>query len=170
MEANEQKRVLDEWLSSHQGILFKVVRAYASTAHDRDDLFQELAIQLWNSVPTFRAESSVTTWIYRVALYSAIAWSRGETKHRDRNRELGHDEYLLAERDQQANPQLEKLYRSIARLTPLDRSLVLLLLDGLTHAEIAATLGITDNHVAVKLHRIKRSLMALSNEDNTDGL
>lgn len=63
-------------------MFFKVVRAYAFTEPDREDLFQEIATQVWRSVPNFRGDSTAITWIYRVALNVALAWKRGETKHR----------------------------------------------------------------------------------------
>jgi len=71
MEVSEQSRIFDEWLSRHKGLLFKVVHAYGFRSHDREDLFQEIATQAWNSIPRFLAESSVSTWIYRVALRPA---------------------------------------------------------------------------------------------------
>ena len=82
MEVNEQQRIFDEWLEQHRGLFFKVVRAYAFDPHDQEDLFQEVATQVWNSVPKFRSESKVTTWIYRVALYTAMAWSKKERRSR----------------------------------------------------------------------------------------
>ena len=75
---SERDRVFGDWLASHKGILFKVVHAYAFEHADRQDLFQEIVIQLWRSVDTFRGESSVPTWMYRVALNTAIAWTRKE--------------------------------------------------------------------------------------------
>src|SRR6266513_442238 len=97
MEVSEQSRIFDEWLSRHKGLLFKVVHAYAFTSHDREDLFQEIATQIWNSVPRFRGEAAVTTWLYRVALNSALAWSRKERKHRDQSQLLSDGERALRE-------------------------------------------------------------------------
>ena len=74
MKPNEQQRIFEEWLAQHKGLLFKVVRAYAFNSHDQDDLFQEMTTQVWNSVPRYRGDSAVSTWIYRVAFYSAIGW------------------------------------------------------------------------------------------------
>jgi RNA polymerase sigma-70 factor (ECF subfamily) len=76
MREKEQKRVFDEWMDNHKGVFFKITRAYAFNPYDRDDLFQEISIQVLNSIPKFRGDSSISTWIYRVALYSAMAWSR----------------------------------------------------------------------------------------------
>jgi RNA polymerase sigma-70 factor (ECF subfamily) len=76
LKSSEQTRVFDDWTRRHQGLLFKVIRAYAFNAAARDALFQEIAIPLNHSIPSFRGESSEATWIYRVALYAAIAWSK----------------------------------------------------------------------------------------------
>src|SRR2546423_11222551 len=97
MEVSEQSRIFDEWLSQHKGLLFKVVHAYAFTSHDREDLFQEIATQIWNSIPRFRRESAVTTWLYRVALNSALAWSRKERKHRNQSQLPNDSERALRE-------------------------------------------------------------------------
>ena len=74
MTQRQQQEILDRWLARHRGLLFKVVRAHAFTPHDRYDLFLEIAAQVWHSIPNFRSESAVTTWLYRVALHCAMAW------------------------------------------------------------------------------------------------
>jgi len=74
----ERLDILEDWLKFHKGIIFKVVRAY--TQADHDDLFQEIIIQVWHSIPAFRQESSVTTWLYRIALNTAIKWTKREKK------------------------------------------------------------------------------------------
>src|SRR5688572_4179515 len=78
---DERDRIFGEWLAAHKGILFKVVHAHAVTHADREDLFQEIVVQVWRSVDAFRGESSVVTWIYRVAINTAIAWNRREVRH-----------------------------------------------------------------------------------------
>src|SRR5687768_18441489 len=82
MHDTERERIFSDWLAGHKGILFKVVHAYAFEDADRQDLFQEIVIQVWRSVDAFRGESSVPTWMYRVALNTAIAWTRKEGRHR----------------------------------------------------------------------------------------
>ncbi len=88
MPEDDQQRRFHDWLKSHQWLFFKVVRAYAFTRQDQEDLFQEIATQVWRSVPNFRGESAVTTWIYRVALNAAIAWTQKERKHRSGKQSL----------------------------------------------------------------------------------
>ena len=81
MTENDQKQFFENWLAQHKGLIFKVVRAYADNPLDQDDLFQEIAIQIWHSVPSFRQESSVTTWIYRIGLNTAIKWTTREKRN-----------------------------------------------------------------------------------------
>ena len=165
MKPDQQQRIFGEWLDRHRGLLFKVVRAYAFNAHDQQDLFQEIATQVWNSVPKFRGESAVTTWIYRVALYAAIAWSKKERKHRTRHRTIDGNQYPLLQAAATSDPRLDWLYEQIAQLDEIDRSLTLMMLDGFSYKEIGATLGITPSHVGVKLNRIKKRLTAQSVEE-----
>lgn len=164
MDEREQKRIFDEWLSRHKSLLFSVVHAYAFTSHDRDDLFQEIITQVWNSVPRFRAESAVTTWLYRVALNSSLAWTRREKKHRGRAETLNGTEPALTEPARTRNPRLDWLHEEIAQMDHVDRSLTLLLLDGFSYRDIAETLGISENNVGVKITRIKTRLIDKSKE------
>lgn len=165
MEVSEQSRIFDDWLSRHKGLLFKVVNAYAFTSHDREDLFQEIATQAWNSIPRFRAESAVTTWLYRVALNSALAWSRKERRHRDEKRSLTDEEPTLRETSRGKDQRLGWLYEQIGQLDHVDRSLTLLLLDGYSYREMAETLGISESYVGVKINRIKTHLKNLTKEE-----
>lgn len=168
MKTEEQERIFDEWLDLHRGLLFKVIRAYAFNAHDREDLFQEIATQVWNSIPKFRGDSAVTTWIYRVALYSAIAWSKKEKRHRQNDRAIKGDGSPLLQASEMKNPRLDWLYERISQLDEIDRSLTLLMLDGFSYREIGATLGITESNVGVKLNRIKKRLAEQSYKEMND--
>lgn len=165
MEVSEQSRIFDDWLSRHKGLLFKVVHAYAFTSHDREDVFQEIATQVWNSIPRFRAESAVTTWLYRVALNSALAWSRKERRHRDQKQSLEDEEPTLRETSRSKDQRLGWLYEQIAQLDHVDRSLTLLLLDGHSYREMAETLGISESYIGVKINRIKTHLKNLTKEE-----
>jgi len=170
MQEHEQERTFDDWLSRHKGVLFKVVHAYAFTSHDREDLFQEIITQVWNSIPRFRGDAAVTTWLYRVALNCALAWSRKERKHRDRTESLETNEQVLHETVRIQEPRLAWLYEQIARLDHVDRSLTLLLLDGFSYREMAETLGISENYVGVKINRIKSHLKSLTREEKAYGI
>src|SRR6186997_1087633 len=74
----ERNRLFEDWMEVHKAIPFKVSRACGATHADREDLFQEMVLQLWHSIPAFRGDGAVTTWIYRVALNTALAWNKRE--------------------------------------------------------------------------------------------
>lgn len=159
MQQSDQKQIFDQWLHEHKGLFFKVVRAYAFNAHDQDDLFQDICVQVWKSIPDFRGESKVSTWIYRVALYTAMAWSRGERKHENKTQPLASVEHTLIANDSATDERLSWLYEQIAQFNEVDRPLCLLLLDGYSYAEMAELVGISPSNVGVKIHRIKQQLM-----------
>ena len=77
----DRNTVFESWIDAHKAILFKVARVYGATPADREDLFQEIALQVWHSVEAYRGDCAATTWIYRVALNTALAWRRKERKH-----------------------------------------------------------------------------------------
>jgi RNA polymerase sigma-70 factor (ECF subfamily) len=156
---SERDRVLNDWLGSHKGILFKVVHAYAFEHADRQDLFQEIVVQIWRSVDAFRGDCSVPTWMYRVALNTAIAWNRKEERHQRGKQPLALVEGVLTtEGSDGRDPRLDWLYRQIAQLKDVERSVALLLLDGFSYKEISAIVGITESNVGVKINRIKSAL------------
>jgi len=157
---SERDRIFAEWLAAHKGTIFKVVRAYAFEHADREDLFQEVAIQVWRSVDAYRGASSVRTWVYRIALNAAISWTRKQDRHERGKQPRGIVDGLLAPSVAEADPRVEWLYRQIAQLKDVDRSVALLMLDGLAYKEIAAIIGISDGNVAVKINRIKAALTA----------
>jgi RNA polymerase sigma-70 factor (ECF subfamily) len=158
MRFAEQKAVFDSWLSTYRGVLFKVIRAYAFTRHDQEDLFQEIATQVWISVPGFEGHSAPSTCIYRVALNTAISWSRKELRRPDTTHALAAVETTLELRNSEVDRRLEWLYEQIARLSEIDRSLAVLLLDGFSYKEMADALGISETNVGVRIHRIKAYL------------
>jgi RNA polymerase sigma-70 factor, ECF subfamily len=170
MERTRRQAVFDDWLRAHAGLVLRIVRAYAFTPHDREDLLQEIALQLWNSIPRFRGESKVTTWIYRVALRSSLAWSQRERTHTVTQQTLAEPFDVPAPPPAALDQRLEWIYAQIAKLEPVERSLILLHLDGLSYREIAETLGISAGHVGVKLSRIKKALASESPAKASHGL
>lgn len=156
MTASEQNSVLLAWLDGHKGLLFKIVRAYAVTAMDMDDLFQEIVIQVWHSIPSFRQRSAISTWIYRIAINTALKWKA-------RGRPLTEPiSLVLEEHVAPVDERLSWLYSAIQQLDVIDRSITLLLLDGFSYKEIAAIMGLTESNVGVKINRIKKRLIEQS--------
>lgn len=167
MTDSERERIFSDWLANHERILLKLVHAYAFEHADRQDLFQEMAIQLWRSVDSFRGDSSVTTWIYRVALNTAIAWTRKTGKHDRHNEPIEKFEGILTDTVSGAtDPRVVWLYQQIARLREVDRSVALLLLDGLSYREIATITGLSESNVGVRINRIKSALAGKGMEES----
>lgn len=138
--------------------LRRICRVYAGSDDEQRDLLQEILLQLWRSLPSFAGASSPDTWLYRVALNTALTHARRNPARR----ETALDDELTAddatEVDLDVRAQQEHLHAAIARLDPVDKMLMAMYLDERSYREIADVLGITENHVGVKLHRIKRAL------------
>lgn len=158
MKESEQRKIFNEWLDDHRALLFKVIRAYAFTTEDQNDLFQDVCIQVYRSVPNFKAASAVSTWLYRIALNTAIKWSTKERKHTDGHQEVEKMSNLLMAKNESADERIAWLYDEIKKFNEIDRSLTLLLLDGFSYKEMSDMMGITESNIGVKIHRIKKQL------------
>lgn len=165
-EEIQRRETLLSWLEDHKGLISRVVRAWASSPHDREDLVQEIGLQLWQSISNFKGKSAVSTWVYRVTLYSAMAWSKRERRYSGSAREL---EETPASPDHEEDPRVDWLYAQVATLGVLDRSLALLLLEGWSYREIADAVGISEKNVSVRVHRIKRTLVERSKRGDENG-
>ena len=163
----DEQRFL-ELVKENKPKILKVCRVYAWNPQDQDDLYQEVLFQIWRALPALRDETFIHTWLYRVALNTAISFVR---KHSARSRRTVNleDARLLEipDRSQQrdaGDEQVAKLYETIAQLNDLEKALTTLYLEELSYEQIAAVMGINANHVGVMLHRIKKKLSALMNE------
>lgn len=152
------------WLGEHRGIFVKIARAYASEPEDQRDLLQEMQLQVWRSLGSFRGQAQPSTWIYRVCLNTALAWCRAERRQPSSSAdapelptEIPSDEGRPGHSHEKAELLLQ-LYAAIRQLAPAERSLVLLLLDGLSYREISEITGLTENHVGVALTRARGRL------------
>jgi len=158
MHPREREDKLNQWLDRHKGLLIKVARSFSQSSHDHDDLLQEISFQVWESIPRYNPAVAETTWLYRVALYTAISWSRKHKVHEQRTLDIGTHPLPSADDHSDADPRTQWLYDKIAELKPIDRSLTLLLLDGFSYRAMAETLGISESNVGVRINRIKKKL------------
>jgi len=143
-------------LNKHQNIIHKVCTIYMDKAADKEDLFQEVTLQAWKSFTTFRGDSQFSTWLYRVALNTAITFFRKEKKQPIViNTEIFPDQ---VEQIPLLEEQTKALYKAIAELSKIDKALVMLYIDDYSYQDIGDMLGITPNNVAVKMIRIKSKL------------
>ena len=170
MTAAEQQQIFNQWLGQYKALIFKVVRAYTTAAADRDDLFQDVCLQLWRSVPSFRAESAVSTWIYRIAIRTALTWQGREQRQRKRAQQYAAGQPVLQSPQQPEDERLVWLYEEIRKMDEIDRSLALLLLDGFSYKEMSKLLGISESNVGVKIFRIKKRLTQRAAQLTNDGI
>ena len=149
-------------IQKNQGIIHKVCNMYCDLEEDRNDLFQEIVAQLWKSFPSFRNESKFSTWMYRVALNTAITTFKKDKRRPDQNR-LTYENFQIAEDkyDAETEESIKHMHRAVVQLTGIEKSIVLLYLEDKKYEEIAEITGITQNYVRVKMNRIKKKLKKL---------
>lgn len=158
MKESEQRQIFNDWLDGYRALLFKVIKAYAFTTEDQNDLFQEVCLQMWRSIPNFQSKSAVSTWLYRIALNTAIKWSTKEKKHVDGHQEVEKMNNVLIAKEEPKDERVTWLYDEIKQFNEIDRSLTLLLLDGFSYKEMSEIIGISESNIGVKIHRIKKQL------------
>jgi RNA polymerase sigma factor (sigma-70 family) len=148
-----------EQVRQNQGIIYKLVSLYANDAEEKKDLYQEILLQSWKGWPAFRQEAKFSTWLYRICLNTIFTQQR-------KKQPLTYKESLEDIAPAIHNYSIQKedsirLQQAIRQLAETDRAIISMQLDGYENAEIAEMLGISNNHVAVKLHRIKQQLANL---------
>jgi len=146
---------LQRWLTEHRGLIHRVVMLYAFTFSDREDLYQEIATALWQSQDKFEGRAKETTWIYRVALNTALNLRRRKTPIME---ELTDEEHLP---EAPESERLDWVYSRLRTLGPVERSLVLLYLDGNSYEDISEVMGLSVSNVGVKINRVKARLRDL---------
>lgn len=151
-------------LESNQNIVHKVCSLYTNDRDSHNDLFQEITIQLWKAYPKFRGEAKFSTWMYRVALNTAITLYR-KSKRRVKTQDFDSVIYKIKtdEYDDTEEKQLKLIYDAVKQLGDIDKALVFLYLEDKDYSEIAATLGITEVNARVKMNRIKNKLRTILN-------
>lgn len=147
-------------LEAHKGILYKIANSYCKDSEDRKDLIQEISIQLWNSFERYNDRYHYSTWIYRIALNTAISFYRKENRRKNIAHPLTDGILDFAEADTVGDTEknLSLLQQFIAALKELDKALLLLYLEQKSYREIAEIMGMSETNVATKIGRIKTSL------------
>ncbi len=163
--APEKDKEFIDLITTHQGIIHKVCSVYCQNETDREDLFQEILLQVWKSYTSFKGDSKISTWLYRVALNTAISMYRQQTRKAGAGRqELSPDELQLADKpaDFEFEDRLKFLYTTIDKLNKIEKAIVMLYLEDYDYRQISEIVGITETNVGVKLHRIKDKLRKLA--------
>lgn len=146
-------------VNRYKDVIFKVCYVYASR-EELEDYYQEVLIQLWRSLPNFRNESKMSTWIYRISLNTCISYVR---KNKKVNK-VSLIDLDFIDNDIEKKYYIDELYLLINRLNKFEKAIILLWLEERDYEEIASIVGISKNNVAVKLNRIKEKLRRMSNQ------
>lgn len=151
-------------LESNQNIVHKVCTLYTNDKDSHKDLFQEITIQLWKAYPKFRGDSKFSTWMYRVALNTAITLYR-KSKRRVKTQDYESVIFKIKqeEYDETEEQQLKLMYKAVKQLGDIDKALVFLYLEDKNYNEISDTLGISEVNARVKMNRIKNKLKTILN-------
>ncbi|HMI05559.1 MAG TPA: sigma-70 family RNA polymerase sigma factor [Pedobacter sp.] len=148
-------------MGTHQGIVHKICRMYRDGAEDREDLFQEITYQLWKAFPSFKGTAKVSTWMYRIALNTAIASFRKKRPAVEYHPVLpDHADDL---QDENLAIRQEQLFLALKRLDDGEKAIITLYLEDLSYRQIAEVTGISESNVGVKLNRIKHKIQKLLN-------
>lgn len=150
------KRSFLEDINRHQGIIHKICCIYLVHKADREDLFQEIVLQSWKSYPSFRRESKFQTWLYKIALNTAITHQKKTKRDQKSLIDLSYDlESIYFAKE---NEELTTMFKAIQQLSKVEKAIVALYLEDFTYIEIAENIGTSPNNIAVKISRIKTKL------------
>ena len=147
-------------IEEHKGIILKVVNLYADDLEDRKDLYQEIVFQSWSAYARFEGNSKFSTWLYRISLNVALTFLN---KHKKTARFKENSAFETAYEPPELSERMDFLYRAIKQLTEIDRSIIMLHLDGFENTEISEMMGLSKTNTNVKLHRIKQQLTIILN-------
>jgi len=153
-------------MDEHQEMIWRICQGYLSDQDDQKDLFQEIMINIWKNLKSFKGKSKTSTWIYRVAVNSALMYLRSNKKL-DKEKEAWEENQFHSNSTPNSEDNLTLLYQCIHQLEELDRIIILLTLEGEKYQNIAKHLGISPSNVGVKINRIKSKLQKLMQEART---
>lgn len=157
----ETAREFIQLVEQNQNLIHKVCRMYVDQKNDHEDLFQEVVLQLWKAYPSFKGKAKVTTWMYRVALYTAM--SDFKKRHRKKQVDPGNLSDRAIRNDAESAYEVEHLHVAIHQLNAADRGLLALYMDEKSYQEIGEIMGISETNVGVRLNRIKKKLRTIMN-------
>jgi RNA polymerase sigma-70 factor (ECF subfamily) len=157
------KQGFEVLINENNGIIWKICRMYQQDEDNQKDLYQEIVLQIWKTLPRFRGESKISTWIYRVALNMAISGFR-KSKRQPYQDKIDERVIKIAdEHDDEKQELIKQMYRAIGKLSAVEKAMILLHLDEKPYNEIAEIMGITQNNLRVKMNRTREKLRNLMN-------
>jgi RNA polymerase sigma-70 factor (ECF subfamily) len=135
---------------------------YCNNKEDKEDLFQDIILQLWRAYPTFKGDSKISTWMYRIAINNAITSLRKEIKRKP-FAELGDEALQVAATENAPDERMLLMYEAIKKLSEVERAVTMLYMEDCSYKEMAEILGLSESNVGVKLNKIKSRLRTLVN-------
>jgi RNA polymerase sigma-70 factor (ECF subfamily) len=158
-----------EMVNGNRQRILRICRVYAWNPQDEEDLYQEILFQIWRALPNLKERTHANTWLYRVALNTAVSFVRKHTAAR-RSAPAGHQEIREMMDNRQQHPpshdsKIDSLYEAIAQLDKMEKAVITLFLEDLKYEQISDVLGLSGSHVGVLLHRAKKKLSQLMKEE-----
>tara|TARA_R110002049_G_scaffold231823_4_gene404418 strand:+ start:3277 stop:3783 length:507 start_codon:yes stop_codon:yes gene_type:complete len=163
----ERETIFLNALEENQEKLFRICSIYSKDHEDTKDLFQEVLVHVWRSMASFKGNSSLSTWMFRIALNVCLRFKSKHTKNQNRFIRLDSmtiENFGSEERNEDENEKLISLRKCVKKLNEGDKAIVALYLEGLAYREISSILGLSENNIAVKVKRIKSKLLNCINE------
>ena len=145
-------------IKENEGIIFKVTSIYCANKEDQKDLYQEIVYQLWKSFPSFRNDSKISTWMYRIALNTSITHLKKEKRNGTKLELDQIIEYKIDHKDTLIEDRIKLMYAHIKNLNTIEKGIILLFLEGKNHTEIANITGFSTTNIGTKISRIKEKL------------
>ncbi len=169
MESKDKNKLaaeLIERITENQGAIHKVCNVYANSREDREDLKQEIILQLWKSYPGFQGKSKFSTWMYRIAFNTAITNIRKSKRHPIVEALSGTEQSIPAKEDiDYMDDDMNSLFKAIAKLKDVEKAIVTLYMEEKSYKEIGEIVGISEKNVSVKIVRLKDKLKKLINSE-----
>ncbi len=160
-ESKRLERLFADTVQTHDAMLRRICLGYAANPQDLEDLYQDVLVNIWRGLPSFRSESSIRTWLYRIALNTCVSTLRTRTSRPPQS--SLEDVILIPDDSQEKREAVKDLYECIATLNPIDKAIMMMWLDEYSYDEIADTVGLKRNNVAIRLHRAKEKLKSMHN-------
>ena len=155
-----------EIFEANIGIIYKISKAYTKTTADRDDLINDIALELWKAFPKFKGHSKISTWIYRIALNTSMNYKRKQKNDLTLFSDLKQIDNVSSWIDNEDNSKIDLLYSCIEDLDEINKAIIILYLDNNSHDEISEITGISKTNVGTRISRIKEQLIKSVNKKN----
>lgn len=169
MSEKTKEQKFKKLLLENKGMIYRLCYAYLYNKDEIEDLFQEIMINIWNSLDKFRNEANISTWIYRIVVNSALMYNKKDQKLKTvfKNNQFDYHDAIEDDSNEQIEKEerIQKLRKSIAKLKKQDRLIISLVLEGMKYEEISQVMGMTMSNVGVKINRIKTNLFKLMQEN-----